>query len=69
MSKSHLNPVEFDSRMIEWNLRHNIVTKEKLKGHLDSLPDDSANSELIHIEDEDMDVGVFETSSSSDSDH
>ena len=68
MSKSHLNPVEFDSRMIEWNLRHNIVTKERLSAHLESLPDDAANSELIKIEDEDMDVGVF-ANGNSDSDH
>jgi len=57
MSKSHLNPAEFDSRMVEWNLRHGVITKEKLKSHLDSLPDDGANSELIHIEDdENMDT-------------
>ena len=66
MAKNHLTPVEFDSRMIEWNLRHGNVTKENLFKHLAALPDDGANSELIHIEDENMDVGVFQTSSDSD---
>ena len=56
MSKSHLNPFEFDARMIEWNLRHNVISKDKLKSYLESLPDEAANSELIHIEEDDMDT-------------
>jgi hypothetical protein len=45
-----VNPHEFDSRMIEWNLKHNRVTKDQLKAHLSSLPDDAANCETIELD-------------------
>jgi hypothetical protein len=43
-------PHEFDSRMVEWNLKHNRITKDQLKTHLASLPDDSANSETLELD-------------------
>jgi hypothetical protein len=49
-TKSHLNPYEYDSRMVDWNLKNKFITKEKLKNFIDSLPDDKDNTELIEIE-------------------
>ena len=42
---------EFDSRMVEWNLKHNVITREQLKSYLNSLPDEAANSEPLKIDD------------------
>ena len=52
MPKFNINPFEFDSRMVEWNLKHNVLTKEKLKAYLDSLPDCSANVGHIRIDED-----------------
>ena len=52
MLKMNVNPFEFDSRMIEWNLKHNILSKEKLKAYLDALPDSSGNMEPLRIDED-----------------
>ncbi|MDZ4678246.1 MAG: hypothetical protein SGI74_12145 [Oligoflexia bacterium] len=52
MSKT-MTPPEFDSRMVEWNLKHNVITKDQLKTFLSSLTDESENSQLLQIDDED----------------
>lgn len=48
----NVHPFDFDSRMVEWNLKHNLVTKEQLKKYLDSLPDEGTNAENVQIEEE-----------------
>jgi len=45
-------PFEFDTRMIEWNLKTNLVSKDQFKKHLDSLPDDGANAVALTLEDD-----------------
>lgn len=47
MPKLEVNPYEFDSRMIEWHLKVNKITKAQLEAHLKSLPDDTENSETV----------------------
>ena len=47
-----MDPIAFDSRMVEWNLKHDKVTREQLKSYLATLPDDAANSETMTLEDE-----------------
>jgi len=51
--KLEVNPFEFDSRMVEWNLKNNRITQEQLKNYLSTLPDDVSNSESLTIDDED----------------
>ena len=51
-SKLEVDPIAFDSRMVEWNLKHDKVTREQLKSYLATLPDDAANSETMTLEDE-----------------
>ena len=60
MSKSPLTPFEFDSRMVEWNLKHNLITKDQLKKYLDSLSDVGTNCEALEIEDTDLDASGAE---------
>jgi hypothetical protein len=50
MSKSHLNPFEFDSRVVDWNIKNKLVTQEKIKTFRSALPDDGHNCEPLHIE-------------------
>lgn len=46
-----MTPFEFDTRMVEWNLKHDVISKENLEKYLKTLVDDSDNTELLHIED------------------
>ncbi len=52
MPKLDVNPKDFDTRMIEWNLKLNKITKEQLASHLKGLPDDAANTENVVLDDE-----------------
>ena len=52
MPKLEVNPYEFDSRMIEWHLKVNKITKAQLESYLKALPDDSANSENVAFDEE-----------------
>ena len=45
-----LKNLKFDSRMTEFNLNNNVISKEELKAHLEKLPDNSANAEQIDLE-------------------
>ena len=49
---NQMTPFEFDTRMVEWNLKHEVISKDGLEKYLKSLPDDSQNGESLHIEDE-----------------
>lgn len=53
MAKLEVNPFKFDSRLMEWNLKHNLVSKTELKGYLDSLPDETENAETLTLDDDD----------------
>ena len=55
-TKSHLNPYEYDSRMINWNLKNKFLTPDKLKSFLANLPDDAANCEPLEIEVDEVSV-------------
>lgn len=61
-SKLEVHPADFDSRMVEWNLKHGKITRDQLKTYLSSLPDDAANSENMII---DEDEGGFAESNGS----
>ena len=50
MAKVNMVPAEFDSRMVEWNLKHNVITRDQLKSFLNSLVDESANCEPLKID-------------------
>jgi len=50
MPKLEVNPYEFDSRMTEWNLKVNKITKDQLNSFLKTLPDDAANMENMNID-------------------
>jgi len=52
--------MKFDLRLIEFNIRTGQLTKEEVQKYLQSLPDSSANSEKLDIE---------ENSSSSEEQH
>ncbi len=47
MPKLDVYPYEYDSRMTEWHLKVNKITKAQLDTYLKSLPDDAANSETV----------------------
>ncbi len=44
--------LKFDSRMLEFNLRTGIVTKEEVKKHLEQLPDCGSNCEKLDLEED-----------------
>lgn len=52
MKKAQVTPFEFDTRMVEWNLKHEIITKDQLEKHLKTLADEVSNCEPVHIDDE-----------------
>jgi hypothetical protein len=52
MAKSAMQPFEFDSRMVEWNLKHSLITKDQLKAYLGTLPDESENTQILEIEED-----------------
>ena len=54
MPKLEVNPYEFDSRMTEWNLKINKITKDQLNTFLKTLPDDAANMENMNIDETDI---------------
>jgi hypothetical protein len=45
-----LKNLKFDVRMTEFNVDNGVVTKEELTSHLNKLPDSSANSEALDLE-------------------
>ncbi|PIS12062.1 MAG: hypothetical protein COT73_00545 [Bdellovibrio sp. CG10_big_fil_rev_8_21_14_0_10_47_8] len=47
-----LKNMKFDVRVTEFNLNHGLGSKEELKKHLDALPDLTAQSEKLILEDE-----------------
>jgi len=54
MLKLNVNTYEFDSRLTEWNLRHNKLTKSDLDQYLKNLSDESANAMNLNIEESDL---------------
>jgi len=42
--------LQFDSRLVEFNLRTGQIKKEELEKHLASLPDSAANAGKLEIE-------------------
>ncbi|MEQ1876900.1 MAG: hypothetical protein ABL958_09660 [Bdellovibrionia bacterium] len=47
----YVQNLSFDTRLIEWNIKQKVVTSDDLNKHLKELPDSSANSEMVKIED------------------
>lgn len=47
--------MKFDVRLLEWNLRNGLVTKDDVDGFLKSLPDDSGKSAPLELLDDDGD--------------
>lgn len=60
MAKSPMTPFEFDRRMVEWNLKHKVISKDDLNGFVGNLPDEAANAEEIVIEDEAKEAATSE---------
>ena len=54
LSKS-LENKKFDSRLIEWNLKNNVISKSEYDQYISSLQDSSNNAEVVDIETEDND--------------
>jgi len=52
MPKLEVNPYEFDSRMTEWHLKVNKITKAQLEAYIKALPDDAANSETVSFDED-----------------
>jgi len=52
-SKLEVYPTDFDSRMVEWNLKHNKITRDQLKTYLAALPDEVANSMTMTLDESD----------------
>ena len=50
-TQSTVAPLEFDTRMVEWNLKHNVITKDQLDKYLKTLDDDAESSESLQIDD------------------
>ena len=55
-----MQSLKFDSRMIEFNLRTGVITKEELQKYLSQLPDSSNNSEKVNLEDNSDDSDLIE---------
>jgi hypothetical protein len=43
--------LRFDSRLIEWNLKHKILQDKELKDHSTQIPDSSGNVETFAVDD------------------
>ena len=52
MARLEVKPFEFDARMVEWNLKHGLITQDQLKTYLNSLPDEDANAEKMDIQED-----------------
>lgn len=55
----NVHPFEFDSRLVEWNLKHGLITKDQLKTFVSSLPDDAAGAQTLELDESN---GVDESS-------
>ncbi|MCB0355614.1 MAG: hypothetical protein KDD40_01320 [Bdellovibrionales bacterium] len=44
--------LKFDSRMIDWNIKNGLLTKEELQTYLNSLKDCSGNTVNIDLEED-----------------
>lgn len=42
--RDELQKLKFDKRLIDWNLKHKVVSDQELKKHLDSLTDLAAQA-------------------------
>jgi hypothetical protein len=47
----HLQNLSFDTRLVEWNLKHKIIKQESFDKHLDALPDSDGKFTYTKIED------------------
>ncbi|HPI39268.1 MAG TPA: hypothetical protein PLJ21_00585 [Pseudobdellovibrionaceae bacterium] len=45
-----LKDLKFDKRLIEKNINQGVITPEDVKKHLESLPDCSANIDIISFD-------------------
>jgi len=45
-----LKNLQYDVRMVEFNLNHGVVSKEDMKKQLNQLPDLASNCEQINLE-------------------
>lgn len=51
MAKSRQDElIKFDARMIEYNLNRGLLTKEEYQAYLQSLPDLTAQSEKLELD-------------------
>jgi hypothetical protein len=46
--------LDFDIRMVEWNLKHEVIDKDQLKQYLKSLPDEESNATQLSLEGEEQ---------------
>ena len=47
----YVQNLTFDTRLIEWNIKHRIVDPDAFTKHLKELPDVQEKSEIVKIED------------------
>ena len=48
-----LKNMKFDTRLVDWHIKNNQLTKEELEQHLKQLPDSGQNIDLINLSKED----------------
>ena len=47
----YVRNLQFDTRLIEWNIKQKVITNDDLSKHLKELPDNQEKSEIVRIED------------------
>lgn len=43
--------LKFDSRLLEWNVKHKVLVEKDIKDHASGIPDSSENVETFSIDD------------------
>lgn len=47
--------MKFDARLVERNMKNQVISEQDLRSYLDSLPDLSDKKEQLNLDDNDMD--------------
>lgn len=52
MNKNKTVNLDFDVRMVEWNLKHEVISKDQLNQYLKTLGDEASNAMPLSLDEE-----------------
>ncbi len=47
----YVHNLQFDTRLVEWNLKQKVINTGDVEKHLKDLPDSQEKAEIVKIED------------------